>query len=376
VCAGLLFKSFLRLGAVDIGCATRNVLTMKYFLRGDSYSKPEQIVSFQTELLDQVRHLPGVSAAGLTNVVPGDGLYSDSTFTIPEHPPSPPEKHDSALVRTADPGYFQALQIPLIEGRFFSSSQRLNNSNFAIINQKMAREFFPSEDPIGKHIAISWRSPSPDNFEIIGVVGDSRYAINEQVRSMMWFPIFSGTPGWTNDTALVVRSAVDPSILAIPIQKAVAGIDPDLPVSDVLTMQEVLGKSTSNSGFEATLVSAFATLSLLLAAVGLFGVLSYLVAQRTGEIGVRIALGARREQVLRLMLLEGLRPVFIGLVLGLGGSALVTREIQSMLFGTRPLDPSVFTSVAVTLLLVAALASAVPAWRASRLDPMQALRVE
>jgi predicted permease len=376
VCAGLLFKSFIRLGAVDVGCATRNVVTMKYFLRGDSYSKPDQIVSFQTELLDRVRHLPGVTAAGLTNVVPGDGLYSDSTFTIPEHPLSSSEEHDSALVRTADPAYFQALQIPLIEGRFFASNERLNNSNFAIINQKMAREFFPNEDPIGKHVAMSLRSPSPENLEIIGVVGDTRYSLNQPIRSMMYFPILSGVPGWTNDTALVVRSTADPATLAIPIQKTVAGIDPNLPVSDVLTMEEVLGKSTANSSFEATLLSAFAILSLLLAGVGLFGVLSYLVTQRIGEIGVRIALGARRGQVLWLMLLDGLRPAVIGLVLGLAVSAIITREIQSMLFGTRPLDPAVFTSVAVTLLLVAALASVVPAWRASRLDPIQALRTE
>lgn len=374
--AGLLFKSFLRLGSVDIGCTTQNVLTMKYFLRGSSYAKPEQIVALQTALVERVRRLPGISAAGLTNVVPGDGVYSDSTFTIPEHPPSPPERRDSALIRTADPGYFQALQIPLLEGRLFSSNERLTNSNFVIISQKMAQEFFPNEDPVGKHIAMSFRSPSPDKFEIIGVVGDTRYLLNEPVRSMMWFPILSGVPGWTNDTALVVRSAGDPTALAIPVQKAIAEIDYGLPVSGVLTMQEVIGRSTSNASFEAALLSAFAMQSLLLAGVGLFGVLSYLVAQRTSEIGVRLALGASREHVLRRMLIDGLRPAIIGLVIGLAASAVVTREIRSMLFGIGPLDLSVFASVAVTLLLVAALASIVPAWRASRLDPMQALRAE
>jgi putative ABC transport system permease protein len=349
---------------------------MKYFLRGNSYSKPEQIVALQTALLERVRRLPGVTAAGLTNVVPGDGVYSDSTFTIPEHPPSPPERRDSALIRTADPGYFQALQIPLLEGRLFSSNERLANSNFVIISQKMAQEFFPNEDPVGKHIAMSFRSPSPDKFEIIGVVGDTRYLLKDPVRSMMWFPILSGVPGWTNDTALVVRSAGDPAALAIPIQKAIAEIDHGLPVSGVLTMQEVIGRSTSNASFEAALLGAFAMQSLLLAGVGLFGVLSYLVAQRTSEIGVRLALGASREHVLRRMLIDGLRPAIIGLIIGLVASAVVTREIRSMLFGIGPLDLSVFASVAVTLLLVAALASIVPAWRASRLDPMQALRVE
>jgi predicted permease len=376
VCAGLLFKSVLHLGAIDLGCATRNVLTMKYFLRGESYAKPEQIVSFQTQLLEKVRHLPGVAAVGLTNAVPGDGLYGDTTFSIPEHPPEPSQKRDSAIFRTADPGYFHAMQIPLVKGRLFTSHERLNNANFVIINQKLASEFFPNEDPLQKHLTVSWSSPSPESFEIVGVVGDTRYLLNEPVRSMMWFPILSGIPSETADSALVVRSTTDPAELGIPIQKTIAGTDPDLPVSNVLTMQEIIGKSTANASFEASLLGVFATLSLLLAAVGLFGVLSYLVAQRTGEIGIRIALGAHREQVLRLMLVDGLWPAVIGLALGLCASAAVTREMQSLLYGIRPLDPAVFGLVSLVLLLVAGAACVIPAWRASRLDPMQALRIE
>lgn len=376
VCAGLLFKSFLRLGSVDLGCTTQNVLTMRYFLRGNSYAKPEQIVSFQTQVLERVSHLPGVAAVGLTNAVPGDGLYGETTFSIPEHPPQPPEEHHSAVLRTADPGYFQVLQIPLIKGRFFASRERLNNSNFVIINQKMANEFFSNEDPLGKHIAVGLSSAAPESYEIVGIVGDTRHLLNESVHSMMWFPILSGIASIAPDTALVVRSGTDPTALGIPIQRTIAGIDPDLPVLDILTMQQVIGKSTANSSFEATLLGAFAILSLLLAAVGLFGVLSYLVAQRTGEIGIRIALGAQREQVLRLMLVDGLRPTVIGLALGLVASVAVTRGLQSLLYGTRPLDPAVFGLVSLVLLLVSGAACVLPAWRASRLDPMQALRIE
>lgn len=376
VCAGLLFKTFLQLGSVDLGCTTHNILTMRYFLRGESYSKAEQIVAFQTQVLERVRRLPGVAAVGLTDVVPGDGFYGDSTFSIPEHRSQLPETRDSALFRTADPGYFQALQIPLVKGRFFTPTERLDHSNFVIINQKLAQEYFAGEDPLGKHIVVSWVGPTPESLEIIGVVGDTRYQLNEPARSMMWFPIFSGASSIAADTALAVRSVVDPAALSIPIQKTIAGIDPDLPVTHVLTMQEIVGESTANSGFEASLLGAFATLSLLLASVGLFGVLSYLVAQRTSEIGIRIALGARREQVLRLIFADGLRPAAIGLALGLCASVAVTREIQSQLYRTRPLDPGVFGFVGLVLLLVAGIACFVPAWRASRLDPMQALRTE
>jgi predicted permease len=376
VCAGLLFKSFLQLGSVDLGCTTHNILTMRYFLRGESYSKPEQVVAFQTQVLERVRRLPGVVAAGLTDVVPGDGFYGDTTFSVPEHPPQPPEKPDSALFRTADPGYFQALQIPLIEGRFFTPSERLDKSNFVIINRKMAQEYFAGEDPLGKHIIVSWLGPTPDSLEIVGVVGDTRYQLNKPVRSMVWFPALSGAASMATDTALVVRSTADPAALSIPIQKAIAGIDPDLPVLDVLTMQQVIGESTANSRFEASLLGAFATFSLLLASVGLFGVLSYLVAQRTSEIGIRIALGARRGQVLGWIFADGLRPAALGLALGLCASVAVTREIQSQLYGTHPLDPGVFGFVGLVLLVVAAVACSVPAWRASRLDPMQALRNE
>lgn len=376
VCAGLLFKSFLQLSSVDPGCATQNVLTMRYFLRGARYARPDQIVALQTQLLERVRHLPGVEAAGLTNVVPGDGLYGETTFTIPEHPPLPPDQHDSALFRTADPGYFQAMEIPLIKGHVFAEDERLDHSYFVIINEKMARKFFPNEDPIGKHIAAAWRSPAPESYEIVGVVGNTRYLLNAPIRSMMWFPMLSGIPSLTADTALVVRSAKDPEALALPVQKAIASLDRDLPVSMVLTMQQVLGRSTATSSFAASLLGAFAVLSLLLAAVGLYGILSYLTTQRKGEIGVRIALGAERGQVLHLMLSDGLRPALYGLMLGLAASAAVTREMQSMLFGTRPLDPMVFVGVAAVLLVVAALACLVPAWRASRIDPMQALRTE
>jgi predicted permease len=374
--AGLLFKSFLRLRAVDLGCTTKNVLTMNYFLRGDTYSKPEQIVSFDTQLLDKVRHVPGVEAAGLTNVVPGDGRYGDHEIWIPEHPAEAPGEHHFALFRTADPDYFSTIKIPLIRGRFFSDNQRLEHDKYVIVNQELVKRFFAAENPIGKHLRVEWRTPQGENYEIIGVVGDTSYRIGREIRPMMWFPILAGIPGNSGDSVLVVRAEKDAMSLATPIQKIVASLDPELPVKDILTMEQIVGESTANSSFTATLVLSFAGLSLLLAAVGLYGVLAYLVTQRTPEIGIRMALGAERESVMRFMLLDGLRPALIGLGLGIVSSIGATRYIQSVLYGTSPLDATVFLLVVATLLISSIAACLLPAWHAARINPMHALRSE
>lgn len=376
VAAGLLFKSFLRLRGVDLGCTTKNVLTMNYFLRGDKYSKPEQIVGFQTQLLDKVRHLPGVEAAGLTNVVPGDGMYGDHEIWIPEHPAEAPGEHHFALYRTADPDYFSTLEIPLIRGRFFSENERLDRDKYVIVNQELVRQFFPAESPIGKHLRVEWRTPQGENYEIVGVVGDTSYQIGREFRPMMWFPILAGIPGNSGDSVLVVRGEKDVMSLATPIQKIIADLDPELPVKNILTMQQIVGESTANSSFTATLVLSFAGLSLLLAAVGLYGVLAYLVTQRTPEIGIRMALGAERENVMGLVLFDGLRPALIGLALGMAASVAITRVIRSVLYGTSPLDATVFVLVIATLLVSSVVACLLPAWHAARIDPMHALRFE
>jgi len=376
VCGGLLFKSFLRLRSVDLGCATRNVLTMQYFLHDTKYDAPEKVIGFHTQLLDRVRHLPGVQAAGLTTVVPGDGYYEDRTFTIREHPPLPTGKHISALMREVDPGYFSAIQIPLVKGRFFSEDERLDRDKYVIVSRQFAREFFPNEDPLGKHLHAIRRGGRGEDYEIVGIVGDTLYSLKEEPQSTMYFPILSGILGSSTDAALVLRTSGSPESFALPAQKEISQLDPALPVSRVLTMEQIIGKFTADSSFDATLVLAFAALSLILAAVGLYGVLAYLVAQRTTEIGIRIALGARREQVMKLVLLDGLRPTLIGLAAGIACSLAAVRLMQAVLYGTSPLDPFVFVSVIVTLFMVATAACALPAWRASRLDPVQALRAE
>ncbi len=216
-----------------------------------------------------------------------------------------------------------------------------------------------------------------DLYTIVGVVGDTRYSIGEPAEPMQYYPLAApGMAGDMNFGTLVIRSSRDVEQLALPVQRIIQGMDRDVPVSDVLTMDQLIGKSTLDQSFDATLITGFAVLSLLLAAAGLFGVLSYVVAQRSSEIGIRIALGARREQVLGLMLADGMRPALLGSVLGLAASAALARLITTMLYETQPFDPAVFAAVAAALLAVAVLACIVPAWRASRLDPAQALRAE
>jgi predicted permease len=370
--AGLLLRSYQQLRSVDLGCATKNVLTMELNLPKGSYSTADQRVGFYEQLLDRVRALPGVQAAGLTTTPPGEGRRNDDVFTIHEHPPLPRGQTLDALTRHVDPGYFSAMQIPLIEGRSLLPSERLDQAQEVVVNQELVREFFPGEDPIGKHLRVMMVAPDR-SLRIVGVVGDTRDEITHKPYPVAYYPLYMGSE---RSVVLIVRTAADPSFIALPVQKTIANLDSRLPVANVLTMEQLLGQSTTDQRFEATLLLAFAVLSLLLAMVGLFGVLSFIVAQRTVEIGIRIALGAQRVQILTQMLNDGLRPALYGLALGLAASVLVTRLIQSLLFGTRPLDPAVFVAVAATLLAVAALACLVPAWRASRLDPMQALRTE
>jgi len=368
VAAGLLMKSYLQLRYSDLGCTTKNVLTMRINLFGGSYNDAARRVNFFAELLERVRALPGVEAAGLGRTVPGSGYPGDDGFTIVEHPPLPKGMTQYAINFDAESGYFQTMGIPLLRGHLFDTGQRLETANETIINAAFARQYFRDEDPIGKHLRYENK-----NWEIVGIVGDTRSELYQDPKPIQYYPIFAGTQ---NSGMLVIRSGRDVEQLALPVQRAVQELDRDLPVYNVLTMDQLLGRVTFDASFNATLLLGFAVISLLLAATGIFGVLSYIIAQRTQEIGVRMALGAKRDQVLRLMLSDGLRPALFGLVFGLAASVGAVRLIQSMLYGTRPLDPAIFATVAATLLAVASLACLVPAWRASRLDPMQALRNE
>jgi putative ABC transport system permease protein len=371
--AGLLLRSFVSLRSADVGSVTGNVLTLNYSLPKQKYSSPEKVNAFNESLLERLRAMPGIRAVALGSVLPGEGNGGDDMFTIKEHPPvKPGELLPDALTRLADPGYFSALQIPLLKGRFFRSDDRLDRARKVVISNLLARQYFPGEDPVGKSLHVYAYNDA--DYEIVGVVADTLWQVGKPALPTIYFPILDG--GLIKGESLAIRTDTDPLAMSVPVQKQISALDPEMPVSNVLTMQQAIGDSLMNASFSATLVLGFAVLSLVLASVGLYGVLSHLITQRTTELGLRMALGAQREQVLRLILFDGLRPAVIGLALGAAAGAGVTQLIRSMLYDTRPLDPAVYLAVTLALLLVATLACMIPAWRASRLDPMQALRME
>jgi hypothetical protein len=287
-----------------------------------------------------------------------------------EHPALPADQRPYAIHRWVDPGYFAAIGIPIQRGRTFGWNQQLDRATEIIVSESFARLYFPGEDPLGKHLSM----PDDRPREIVAIVGDTRFAPGEPAKPVMYSQLLTDPDRDTHGAALVVRSDSDVIQLSMPVQRLLWQLDRDLPASDILTLDQVVGRSTLNVSFDAFLLAAFAGMSLLLAAVGLFGVLSYIVVQRTSEIGIRIALGAQRKQLLQLVLVDGLRPAFIGLALGLAASAGLTQWIRSMLYQTEPLDPVVLVVVGFVLLLVATAACIIPAWRASQLDPMRTLR--
>ena len=369
VSAGLLLKSYMRLRSNDLGCATDNVLTMHFTLPEAQYGKPVQRMTFFDDLLARVRTLPGVEAAGLVRAVPGEGYFGDAGTAVAEHPPLPQGQSLLAIARWADPGYFAAIKIPFLRGRTFGSDQRLDAAHEVIISAEYARQYFPNEDPIGKHLITLGH----DSYEVVGVVGDTRYRLARPPDPTIYVPIDNGMDG---SAALVVRAARDPESFALPIQKSTQQMDRELAVSDVLTMNQIINQSSLDANFEATLLAAFAGISLLLAAVGLFGVLAYLVTQRRTEIGIRLALGAQREHVLRLMLLDGLAPALGGAAAGSLLAIAAAQLIRSSLYATKPFDPAVFAGVIGLLFGVATAACLLPAWRASRVQPAAVLRSE
>jgi len=373
VAAGLLLRSFGRLLEVRPGFNPENLVTMRISFTGEAYRTPGRSVQMMDELLPRLAALPGVEAVATSNDLPLEGSDTTGTPTIEGRPPVPPGQEVLAGQHSVSAGYFEALGIPLLRGRTFTARDVENSPPVAVINEAMARRFWPDEDPIGQRFRL-FGGQGGAAREIIGVVGNVKHNGLHAPDSLEAYAPFAQDPWGYVVIALRTKSA--PEAQAGAVRREVARLDAGMPVHSVRTMDEVASGTLAQRRFTLFLTGLFAALALLLAAVGLYGVMSYLVAQRTREVGIRMALGAQPGDVVRLMLGQGLLLALAGVGLGVAGALAISRMLAGMLFGISATDWLTFAAVALTLTCVALAATYVPARRAARVDPLVALRYE
>lgn len=367
--AGLLIRSFVRLQNVQPGFTTENVLSMEVAVRGETYKKDEAVVRFYREIENRIAHLPGVAAEGATNVLPLTGAAGWGGIKVEGYNP-PPGQELQVDLRIATQDYFRTMKIPLIQGRFFDEHDTNTAPQVVIIDEKFAQRFWPHESAIGKHLWFDPKKP----FTIAGVVGVVKQeSLDISGKIATYFPHLQ-IP--SNDMFVVVRASSDVTALAPSVVREIHAVEPTAPVDNVRTMQGVLEQSLARPRFASTLLGAFAIFALILAAVGVFGVLSYLVSQNTRDIGVRIALGAQSGHILSLIVRQGMELAGIGIAAGVAGALLLTRVMSSLLFEIRPTDLLTFGSVVAILAATALAATIIPAQRAIRVDPIVTLREE
>ncbi len=374
VSAGLLLKSFWRLIHVAPGFQTDHVVTAKLSLPLSThglYGDPRARVQFWRQFEERVKALPGIEAVGATSELPLSGQHSDDPFHIPGRTYGPSE-FDDAQFRQVTPGYLSAMRIPLISGRWLDEHDNANSPGVVVVNQAFVRRFFSGGNVIGQPLQLMGDPQS--TREIVGVIGNvTHIALSEPDWPEMYVPYAQFAPPTMN---VVVRAAANPMNLATALQAQVSSVDKDVTLSAVTSMDDVLGASVSQPRFSSQLLGVFAALALLLAAIGLYGLMAYFVTQRRSEIGIRMALGATREDILKLVLRHGGVLAIIGMTIGLAASMIATRVLSSLLFAVSPTDPQTFLAVALLLAGVALGACYVPARRAMKVDPMVALRYE
>ncbi len=370
--AGLLIKSFIRLENVAPGFEPDRILSLRIGLNGARYSNDQQRVAGFEEIIRRVEQVPGVKSVGSIQFAPLSGLRSATGFWLANRPV--PKHGDEPVtgVSIVTPGYFATMGIPLIKGRFLTPGDRAGSPQVTVISETLARRYFPEVDPIGQRLFVQWGKQTP--YEIVGVTGDVKHAgLDKEADPNVYFPDAQEPNG---GGTIVIRATTDPMKLASVVQQVIHGYDKDQAIADIQPLDTYLSKSVARPRFQSVLLGCFAGLALLLAAIGIFGVISYSVAQRTHEIGIRVALGARREQVLRLVVGQGLVLALIGTAGGLAGALALTRYLRTLLFDVSPTDPLTFIGVPLVLCVVALAASYLPARRAMKIDPMQALRYE
>ena len=375
--ASLLIRSFIALQAVDPGFRTSHLWTLQVPLSRDQVHEMQDSARFFRRLVDNVRTIPGVESVGAVLQLPLIGFDVDlSEITaIGEAPPASGVPQVSRL-HVVTPDYFSTIGVPLLKGRFFNDRDRVNTAAVALINQRMADRFWPGQDPIGKRFrqGLRFTPGEPDVREVVGVVGDvKQFGLNTSGEPQMYVPHEQSPWPVMN---LVVRTALDPVSIAGPIREQIRLLDKNVPILNAASMDQILSRSIAQPRFQSSLIGMFAALALSLAAVGIFGMVSYSVSQRAREIGVRMALGASQDVIRRMVIGEAFKPVLLGLTIGIAVAASLTRVLSEMLFAVKPLDLITFVSIPILLSAVALLASYLPARRATRQDPMIALLSE
>ncbi|HEU4386283.1 MAG TPA: ABC transporter permease [Blastocatellia bacterium] len=372
--AGLLIKSFQKLLAVNPGFKAENVLTGLIELPRTRYPKGAPVRNFYSQLVDRVGHLPGVQSAGLCQVVPFSGGGDGDEFTVEGQEPGPDDPVQVTWCRSATADYFAAMGIPVLRGRAFLDSDTETSQRVAIVDEKVWRTYWPGEDPIGKRVRVGRASRGNPWLTVVGVVASVKNRkLDEDARYYLYQP-FSQSP--SRDTYLAIRSSGDPQALMPTVRQVVAEMDPQLPLSEVATMEQAVARSVSAKRLTNLLLAVFAATALMLAMCGIYGVMSLSVSSRTNEFGIRLALGARRADVLRLVVGQGLRLTVVGVAIGLAAAFALTRLMVSLLYEVSPTEPLMFAGTAALLTLVAVMACWIPARRATRVDPMIALKAQ
>lgn len=379
--AGLMIRSFQRLQRVNPGFDSQNVMTMTLAVARSKFHTSLQQIAFYQQVLQRVRSLPAVQSAGVIDDVPLSGGGSHQPIAIEGRPALAMADQPEVDVRLTSPGYMSSMRIPILRGRDFTDSDAAFRPAVVLISQTMAREFWPNEDPIGKRLTLTF-FPNVVR-EIVGIVGDVKMDGLSQTRpsSSLYMPLTQLTPSalgeWRSfPMVLVMRTSNNPSGIIEAATGAVHEIDSEIPVRDVLSMNDVMANSVSQQRFNMLLLGVFGILALFLAAMGIYSVLSYSVRRRIQEIGIRLALGAKLPDVLRMVVLEGMKPVALGVVLGIAGAFALGRLLASLIFSVKPTDPITFFAAAALLALISLLACMIPAYRATRVDPISALRYE
>lgn len=373
--AGLLFRSLMTLIDMPLGFTTDRMLTVQVAPTGDNYRSPGQLIAYWDRVLERAGAVPGVEAVALTTGLPLSGGRTVIAFNVEGRPQQPLSQLPLAYWVEVSPGYFQTMGIPVVRGREFTRQDAVENPTAILINEAMARREFADRDPIGLRFSFGPDEQGEPNWATIaGVVANVRQYRADQDPVPMAYGVHTGSPQASQN--VVVRTTGDPMAVAASFRAAVQAIDTALPVSQPRTLDAVVGASLTQRRFNMMLLAVFAAIALVLAVAGIYGTVSYAVAQRNSEIGIRVALGATGGEILRLVLVDALKPVVAGLVVGLGAAFALTRALERLVFGVTTTDPLTFLSLPVLLALVAFLASLLPALRASRVDPLDALRLD